>query len=257
MGFTTPTLEFNAQLLQKYNQPLPRYTSYPPATELQETFDPKDFLTSLAVSNHRRTPLSLYCHIPFCDTACYFCGCNTVITQRQEVAEAYLSYLLRHIQHLSRHVHPDRGVQQMHWGGGTPNYLRIDQIETLWSMLHQCFRFEPDAEVSIEVNPKSLNRHYLKVLRDLGFNRISFGIQDFEPQVQAAVNRLQPESMLFDVMAWCREAGFARVNVDLIYGLPFQTLESFRTTIQKTINLDPDRIAIFNFAYVPWMKPIQ
>ncbi|HEY9659015.1 MAG TPA: oxygen-independent coproporphyrinogen III oxidase, partial [Allocoleopsis sp.] len=148
-------------------------------------------------------------------------------------------------------------VHQMHWGGGTPNYLSLSQIETLWTAIQQQFRFDDKAEVSIEVNPKSLDYHYLSTLKNLGFNRISFGIQDFELKVQEAVNRVQPESMLFDVMQWSRDAGFESVNVDLIYGLPYQTLETYRETIRKTIQLNPDRIAVFNFAYVPWMKPIQ
>jgi oxygen-independent coproporphyrinogen-3 oxidase len=252
-----PTVEFDAQLLKKYDQPVPRYTSYPPATELKPEFEDLDFRAAIAVSNYKKTPLSLYCHIPFCDTACYFCGCNTVITQRKEIAEPYLGYLIRHIQQMAQLIDRDRLVHQLHWGGGTPNYLSLSQIETLWSAIHQQFRFDPNAEISIEVNPKSLDQHYLSSLKNLGFNRISFGIQDFDLKVQEAVNRVQPESMLFDVMQWSRDAGFEGVNVDLIYGLPFQTLETFRDTIRKTIQLDPDRIAVFNFAYVPWLKPVQ
>lgn len=257
MQHLLPTVQFDAQLLQKYDQPIPRYTSYPPATELIPEFDLVDFRAAIAVSNYKKTPLSLYCHIPFCNTACYFCGCNTVITQRKELAEHYLGYLVRHIQQMAQLIDSDRIVHQMHWGGGTPNYLSLSQIETLWAALHQQFRFNPEAELSIEVNPKSLERSYLLALKNLGFNRISFGIQDFDFKVQEAVNRVQPESTLFDVMQWSRDAEFESVNVDLIYGLPFQTLETFRTTIRKTIQLNPDRIAVFNFAYVPWLKPIQ
>jgi oxygen-independent coproporphyrinogen-3 oxidase len=252
-----PTVQFDAQLLQKYDQPVPRYTSYPPATELKPEFEEIDFRAAIAVSNYKRTPLSLYCHIPFCDSACYFCGCNTVITTRKAIAEPYLDYLVRHIQQMAGLLDRERPVHQMHWGGGTPNYLSLNQIETLWAALHQHFHFASDAEISIEVNPKSLDRNYLLALRSLGFNRISFGIQDFDLKVQEAVNRVQPEALLFDVMEWSRDAGFESVNVDLIYGLPFQTLGTFRHTIHKTLELDPDRIAVFNFAYVPWLKPIQ
>ncbi len=145
----------------------------------------------------------------------------------------------------------------MHWGGGTPNYLSLSQVERLWNAINQHFRFEPNAEVSIEVNPRYLDREYVFFLKQLGFNRISFGIQDFNPKVQEAVNRVQPEALLFNVMDWIKEAGFESVNVDLIYGLPYQTLDTFRDTIQKTLKLDPERIAVFNFAYVPWLKPIQ
>ncbi|MBI4784548.1 MAG: oxygen-independent coproporphyrinogen III oxidase [Oscillatoriophycideae cyanobacterium NC_groundwater_1537_Pr4_S-0.65um_50_18] len=257
MHHLLPTVQFDPQLLQKYDQPVPRYTSYPPATELTSDFETVDFRAALAISNYKKTPLSLYCHIPFCDTVCYFCGCNTVITQRKEMAEPYLAYLMRHIQQMAQLIDSDRVVHQLHWGGGTPNYLSLSQIETLWAAIHQQFHFDPNAEISIEVNPKSLDQHYLLSLKNLGFNRISFGIQDFNLKVQEAVNRVQPESMLFDVMQWSREAGFESVNVDLIYGLPFQTLDTFRDTIRKTIQLNPDRIAVFNFAYVPWLKPIQ
>lgn len=251
------SVQFDAQLLQKYNQPLPRYTSYPPATELTADFDVVDFRAAIAVGNYKKTPLSLYCHIPFCDIPCYFCGCNTVITQRREMAVPYLDYLIRHIEQMAGLISKERLVQQMHWGGGTPNYLSLEQVETLWNVLNQHFRFDPNAEISIEVNPRTLDRDYVLFLRQIGFKRISFGIQDFNPEVQQAVNRIQPEELLFNVMDWIREAGFESVNVDLIYGLPFQTLETYRDTVAKTIKLNPDRIAVFNFAYVPWLKPLQ
>jgi oxygen-independent coproporphyrinogen-3 oxidase len=257
MSQLLPTVQFDTDLIQKYDQPLPRYTSYPPATELKPEFEPVSFRAAIAVSNYKKTPLSLYCHIPFCETVCYFCGCNTVITKRKELAEPYLEYTIRHISQMASLINRDRKVNQMHWGGGTPNYLSLKQLETLWTAIHQHFQFEPNAEISIEVNPRYLDRDYVLFLRQLGFNRISFGIQDFNPQVQEAVNRVQPEALLFNVMDWIREAGFESVNVDLIYGLPHQTLQTFQDTIHKTIQLDPDRIAVFNFAYVPWLKPVQ
>ncbi|MEL6398336.1 MAG: oxygen-independent coproporphyrinogen III oxidase [Cyanobacteria bacterium J06607_6] len=247
---------FDAALLNKYNQPLPRYTSYPPATELADGFQIADFETAIAVGNYKQTPLSLYCHIPFCETACYFCGCNTIITQQRQAAEPYLDYLIQNIEQVATHTQ-GRVVNQMHWGGGTPNYLTLNQVERLWTALAQHFQFAKDAEISIEVNPRQLSRDYVLGLKQLGFNRISFGIQDFDPQVQAAINRIQPEEMLFQGMAWMREADFDSINVDLIYGLPYQTAATFRETIRKTIALDPDRIALFNFAYVPWLKPVQ
>jgi oxygen-independent coproporphyrinogen III oxidase len=247
---------FDSALLHKYNQPLPRYTSYPPATELRETFDAADFEAAIAIGNHRQTPLSLYCHIPFCESACYFCGCNTVITRHKTVANDYLDYLERNIAQVSQRV-ARRKVNQLHWGGGTPSYLTEAQVERLWTALHRHFEFDPAAEISIEVNPRDLDRRYVQFLKNLGFKRISFGLQDFNLTVQTAVNRIQPEKMLFEAMGWLREAGFESVNVDLIYGLPYQTLATFRDTIGKTIRLDPDRIAVFNFAYVPWLKPIQ
>ncbi|MEE3716127.1 oxygen-independent coproporphyrinogen III oxidase [Tumidithrix elongata RA019] len=253
----SPIVQFDAALLNQYNQALPRYTSYPPATELTPDFGVEAFQSAIAIGNYKNTPLSLYCHIPFCETPCYFCGCNTVITQRKEVAETYLGYIARHIHQVASLVSPDRRVHQLHWGGGTPNYLSQSQVEFLWDQLQKHFRFDEAAEISIEINPSYVNREYILFLRRLGFNRISFGIQDFNPKVQEAVNRIQPEGMLFDVMRWIREAGFESVNVDLIYGLPFQTSETFQETVQKTLQLNPDRIAVFNFAYIPWLKPIQ
>lgn len=257
MKHLSQTIEFDAALLNKYNRPLPRYTSYPPATELTPDFDRDAFRGAISVGNHKQTPLSLYCHIPFCEKPCYFCGCNTIITQRKDVTDPYLGYLVRHIHQIASLVDRDRLVHQLHWGGGTPNYLSLSQVEFLWNELNQYFHFDEAAEVSIEINPSYVDRDYILFLKQLGFNRISFGIQDFNPQVQKAVNRIQPEAMLFDVMDWILEAGFESVNVDLIYGLPFQTQATFQETVQKTLKLNPDRIAVFNFAYVPWLKPIQ
>ncbi len=257
MKLSTHTVQFNSDLLKKYDQPVPRYTSYPPATELKEDFGDLDFRAGIAVGNYKKTPISLYCHIPFCESSCYFCGCNTIITQKKELAEPYLKYLTKNIHQVATLIAPERGVNQLHWGGGTPNYLNLNQVEYLWNIIHSNFRIDDSAEISIEINPRDVDKDYIFALKDLGFNRISFGIQDFNPQVQAAINRVQPESMLFNVMEWIRSAGFESVNVDLIYGLPFQNLATFKDTIHKTIKLDPDRIAVFNFAYVPWIKPVQ
>ncbi|XWK88390.1 MAG: oxygen-independent coproporphyrinogen III oxidase [Phormidium sp.] len=257
MKLLSQGVEFDLNLLRKYDRSVPRYTSYPPATELKEDFREIDFKAAIAVGNYKNTPLSLYCHIPFCESPCYFCGCNTVITQRKEVAEPYLDYIGRDIERIAELVDRDRQVQQLHWGGGTPNYLSPQQVEKLWTKINDNFKLASEAEVSIEVNPRFLDKNYIFHLRDLGFNRISFGIQDFDPRVQEAVNRIQTEAMLFETMEWIREAGFESVNVDLIYGLPYQTLETFENTISKTLKLNPDRIAVFNFAYVPWIKPIQ
>lgn len=257
MKSLSQTVQFDTNLLNKYNQPLPRYTSYPPATELSSDFNLTDFRAAIALGNYKKTPLSLYCHIPFCETACYFCGCNTIVTPRKGIASPYVDYLSRHIQQIAPLVSRDRRVHQLHWGGGTPNYLSLTQVDILWEQINQHFTFDDAAEISIEINPRDGDRHYLHTLRQLGFNRISFGIQDFNPTVQAAINRVQPESMLFDVMDWIREANFESVNVDLIYGLPYQTVDTFRETVEKTLELNPDRIAVFNFAYIPWLKPIQ
>lgn len=260
MTVTHPTLhsiQFDAELLQKYDLPLPRYTSYPPATELSDRFEATDFRRAMMRSNARHSPLSLYCHIPFCQSACYFCGCNVIVAGNPKVAEPYLQYLMKEIQQTAKLVDRSRPVVQLHWGGGTPNYLNLEQVTMLWDALHEQFEFDPQAEISIEVNPRYVDRDYIFRLRELGFNRISFGIQDFNPQVQAAINRPQSEELLFNVMRWIREAAFESANVDLIYGLPYQTLETYRETIQKTLALSPDRIAVFNFAYIPSLKAVQ
>ncbi|CDN09786.1 Coproporphyrinogen III oxidase, oxygen-independent [Richelia intracellularis] len=224
---------------------------------MQTDFGDLDYRAGIAIGNYKQTPISLYCHIPFCQTGCYFCGCNTIITQSKNAAEKYLTYLKKEIERTAELIDSSRKVNQLHWGGGTPNYLNMHQVDWLWNVLNKHFYIGKDAEVSLEINPRYVDRNYIFQLKDLGFNRISFGIQDFTPRVQAAINRIQPEESLFAVMDWIREAGFESVNVDLIYGLPFQTLQTFQDTIKKTLQLNPDRIAVFNFAYVPWIKPIQ
>src|SRR5579883_1544263 len=250
-------VKFDLNTIKKYDTPTPRYTSYPPATQLNDVFTEKDFQVAIATSNQRKSPLSLYFHIPFCQSACYFCGCNVVISNNKKIAEPYLDYLVRDISNTASLIDSDRIVDQIHWGGGTPNYLSLEQLEFLWKSINRHFTINPKAEISIEINPRYIDKNYIFFLREICFNRISFGIQDFNRQVQAAVNRIQPEEMLFDVMSWIKKAKFESVNVDLIYGLPHQTLHTFRETIKKTIELDPDRIAVFNFAYVPWIKPVQ
>jgi oxygen-independent coproporphyrinogen III oxidase len=257
MKFAVQDVKFDLDLIQKYDQPAPRYTSYPPATEFHDNLSEDDYKLAIANSNEKQKPLSLYFHVPFCQTACYFCGCNVIVSNSKSAAETYLGYLKRDIEKSCELIDTNRQVEQLHWGGGTPNYLNLDQVEFLWSNINNHFKFTENAEISIEVNPRYIDRNYIFLLKSLGFNRISFGIQDFDPQVQEAINRVQPEELLFNVMEWIRDAGFESVNVDLIYGLPYQTLASFRETIRKTIKLNPDRIAVFNFAYIPWIKPVQ
>jgi oxygen-independent coproporphyrinogen-3 oxidase len=252
-----PTVQFDAQLLNKYDQPLPRYTSYPPATELKDNFDQQAYGQAIGDLNQRFSPLSLYFHIPFCQSACYFCGCNVIVTNNKNIAESYIDYLIRDIEQTTARVNTQKPVVQMHWGGGTPNYLSIEQVERLWNAITKHFIFDEKAELSIEINPRYVDKEYIQALRNIGFNRVSFGIQDFNPEVQEAVNRVQPKELLFNVMDWVRRANFDSVNVDLIYGLPYQTLATFSETIENTIALNPDRLAIFNFAYVPWLKPVQ
>lgn len=257
MKYLLPTVQFDTELLKKYDQPLPRYTSYPPATELRPDYSAFDHKQAITALNQRSSPLSLYVHIPFCQSACYFCGCNVIVSNNKNIALNYLEYLVKDIQQTAARLNTDKPVVQMHWGGGTPNYLTIEQVKLLWNVINRHFHFAPEAEISIEINPRYVDQAYIQALREIGFNRISFGIQDFNPKVQAAVNRVQPEELLFNVMDWIRQAKYDSVNVDLIYGLPHQTLQTFEETIQNTVDLNPDRLAIFNFAYVPWLKPVQ
>ncbi|CEJ45052.1 oxygen-independent coproporphyrinogen III oxidase [Umezakia ovalisporum] len=257
MVFVLPGIKFDLDMIKKYDTPAPRYTSYPPATELNSEFTVTDFHGAMAASNCRKSPLSLYFHIPFCQTACYFCGCNTVISQNKNIAKPYLENLVQEIKNMATLIDPERKVVQIHWGGGTPNYLNHAQVKLLWKHITENFNIQPQAEISIEINPTYVDQDYILFLREVGFNRISFGIQDFNYQVQVAVNRLQTEEHLFNVMSWIKGAKFDSVNVDLIYGLPHQTLQTFQETVTKTIKLDPNRIVVFNFAYVPWMKPAQ
>ncbi|MGH7998813.1 MAG: radical SAM protein, partial [Brasilonema sp.] len=214
MVYQIPGVKFDFDIIKKYDTPAPRYTSYPPATELTETFTHTDFQSAIVTSNQRKTPLSLYFHIPFCQSACYFCGCNVVISNNKNIAKPYLEYLVRDIQKTASLIDPDRKVVQIHWGGGTPNYLSLEQVEFLWKNINQHFTLSETAEISIEINPRYIDKNYIFFLREIGFNRISFGIQDFNRQVQVAVNRIQPEEMLFDVMSAIREAKFESVNVD-------------------------------------------
>jgi len=248
---------FSEELIKKYDKPGPRYTSYPPATEFSEKYGREYYIKHLLESNKKGTPLSLYFHIPFCENACWFCGCNVVINRIRGREVPYLVRLKREIEYLKRYLDFDRDVIQLHWGGGTPNYLTMEQTEDLFNYIRENFNISPDAEVSVEVDPRSVSYEYLKLYRELGFNRISVGVQDFNPTVQRAINRVQPYELLKTVVGWIRELKFGSLNIDLVYGLPHQTPQTFRDTVRKTIELNPDRVAVYNFAYVPWLKPLQ
>ena len=256
MNFHPQDVKFDLDLIMKYAKPAPRYTSYPTAQEFHPISE-EEWREKVIKSNERKTPLSLYFHIPFCESACHFCGCNVIITRRKEVVEPYLEHLAKEMDIMKSLLDPSRKVVQLHWGGGTPNYLNNEQTVWLMREIKKRFDFDENAEVSIEIDPRHVDRERIFLLREIGFNRVSFGIQDFNPKVQEAVNRIQPEEMIFNVMEWIREAGFESVNIDLIYGLPYQTLETFSETIDKVIKLNPDRIANFNYAHVPWLKRLQ
>ncbi len=249
---TATTLE----LLRKYSVPGPRYTSYPTAPYFHEGFGEADWVDALAAPAAGRG-LSLYAHIPFCDSLCYYCGCNMVATRDYEKTRPYLAALEREMASTARHVDPTRVAHQLHWGGGTPTYLNPDDIRRLMATMKHYFTLAPDAEVSCEVDPRELTRAHLEALRESGFNRVSFGVQDMDPAVQQAVNRIQSAELIRQVMDWSRELGFSSINLDLIVGLPKQTVESFRRTLAQVIGWAPDRLAVFAYAHVPWMKKHQ
>ncbi|MBU6428809.1 MAG: oxygen-independent coproporphyrinogen III oxidase, partial [Cyanobacteria bacterium REEB65] len=246
-------------LLARYDQAGPRYTSYPTAPEWGSDFGPAEAVASLQANAVERaeTPLSLYVHIPFCAKLCYYCGCNIHLTRDDALAERYLAALDREIGAIAQYVDTRRSVVQLHWGGGTPTHLDPDQIRRLFESLTRRFRLAADAEISIEVHPSVTTGEQLRTLADLGFNRISMGVQDFDPVVQKAVNRIQPYELTRDLVDLARELSFSSVNLDLMYGLPHQTLERFADTLGKTMAIRPDRIALFNYAHLPNLFPHQ
>jgi oxygen-independent coproporphyrinogen-3 oxidase len=237
----------------------PRYTSYPTAPEWTDTFGPSDYEDALRQSNRAspRRPLSIYMHIPFCERLCLFCGCNVVINKNHEVSVPYLEKLEWEIDQLATRLDTSRPVIQFHWGGGTPTYLDASQMEELFLCTKEHFYFAPDAEIGVEIDPRVTRESQLATLRRLGFNRISMGIQDFDPDVQATVRRIQTHEQTKAVFDLCRSLDFESINIDLIYGLPRQTPESFIDSVDKVIEFNPDRIAMFSYAHVPWMKKQQ
>ena len=242
-------------LLKKYDRPGPRYTSYPTAPVWTEEFGEKEAREALDESNRRGAPLSLYFHIPFCESLCYFCGCSTIITRDKSRAEEYNDYLARELGVLSSVLDPKRRVIQLHLGGGTPSSLTPFQTRRLFESINKNFDVDyREGEISVEIDPRFAQDSYLEALREVGVNRISMGVQDFDPKVQEAVHRVQPEEVTVRVAKKARELGFHSLNIDLIYGLPFQTVESFSRTLDRVIEIAPDRIAVFNYAHVPWLK---
>ena len=245
------------ELLEKYSKPGPRYTSYPTAPYFTEAFGEREWREEVARTQASGRDLSLYAHIPFCDTLCYYCGCNMVATHDYTKATRYLDVLLREIDTVASLTGPGRQVRQLHWGGGTPTYLHPQDILRLGAHLRSCFSFADDVEAGCEVDPRELGREHVRALKQAGFNRLSLGVQDLEGQVQRAVNRIQPESLVRQVFGWMREEGFSSINIDLMVGLPHQTKESFSATLDKVIDIGPDRLAVFGYAHVPWMKKHQ
>lgn len=255
-----PKVEFDAGLIARLSKSGPRYTSYPTADRFSDSFGYRDYLHAVAGRRTRGNvrPLSLYLHIPFCDTVCYYCACNKIVTKNREKAATYLAYLKREVEMQGALFAGMNDVEQLHFGGGTPTYLSDAQMGELMEHLRRCFRFAPgDAgEYSIEVDPRTVSAQRVHSLRAQGFNRISLGVQDFDADVQKAVNRIQPEEETRAIIAAAREAGFRSVSIDLIYGLPKQTPATMATTLDKVLAADPDRIAVYHYAHLPHLfKP--
>ncbi len=257
-------IEFNLELIQNYNKSGPRYTSYPTAIQFQESFTKAHYLNWAQWSNKQSEqasaarPLSLYFHLPFCDTICYYCGCNKVVTKNRARAAPYLQRLHREIELQSQLFNDHRPVDQLHWGGGTPTFISHDEMTQLMRVTRQHFNLlENDkGEYSIEIDPREVQEETIALLRELGFNRMSLGVQDFDERVQKAVNRIQSEEKTLSVIQQSKHLGFKSISIDLIYGLPLQSVESFNNTLDKVISADPDRLSIFNYAHLPEMfKP--
>jgi len=252
-------LVFNTDLIKKYDKSGPRYTSYPTAIQFSENFSEEDYLQQVKQSNERNTPLSLYFHIPFCDTICYYCGCNKIVTKNRNHAQPYLNAVYKELEMQGALFKATRIVSQLHWGGGTPTFISHAQMTELMQQTRKHFTLLDDdsGEYSIELDPREVTASSVSLLRKLGFNRISLGVQDFNPKVQQAVNRIQSYKETRDVIVAARKNKFHSVSLDLIYGLPFQSEKSFNETVDKVLDLEPDRLSVFNYAHLPEMFKTQ
>ncbi|MBN2886548.1 MAG: oxygen-independent coproporphyrinogen III oxidase [Chromatiaceae bacterium] len=246
-------VSFDLDLIRRYDQSGPRYTSYPTAVEFDESFDEAAYRAACARSNESGRPLSIYFHIPFCDTVCFYCACNKIATKDRTLVPPYLERVYRELEMQSALFDASRQVEQLHWGGGTPTFLSHAQMEELMEVTRRHFTLADDevGEYSIEIDPREADASTIALLRRIGFNRMSLGVQDFDPRVQAAVNRIQTEQQTMAVLDAARAEGFRSISIDLIYGLPFQTVESFMKTLERVIAVNPQRLSIFNYAHLP------
>ncbi len=244
---------FDLELIKRYDQSGPRYTSYPTAVEFDPAFDAERYAEVCRDSNASGRPLSLYFHIPFCDTVCFYCACNKIATKDRSKAQPYLDRVYREMELQSALFDDDRVVDQLHWGGGTPTFISQAQMRELMDQTRKHFRLADDdqGEFSIEIDPREARGDTIQLLRDIGFNRMSLGVQDFDERVQKAVNRIQTEAETMEVLQAARDTGFRSISIDLIYGLPFQTAESFMDTVERIIAVGPDRLSVFNYAHLP------
>jgi oxygen-independent coproporphyrinogen-3 oxidase len=244
-------------LIRKYNRPGPRYTSYPTAPHFQADCDREQLIGALSDPACSGKPLSVYVHLPFCESNCWFCGCTKIVTADHSAADRYLDYLARELELVSAHLDGSRPLVQLHFGGGTPTFLDAAQLLRLDQLLKAHFNYAAEGEFGVEIDPRRLCREQIEALAAMGFKRASLGVQDHDPQVQEAVHRIQPQALTDQALDWLREAGFQSVNIDLIYGLPLQTESSFAKTVEAIIAQRPERIALFSYAHVPWIKPTQ
>jgi len=253
MTFATDNLVFDPQIIRRFDISGPRYTSYPTADRFVEAFDAEALKLWLGKRNIGgiSRPISLYFHIPFCNTICYYCACNKIITKDHGRSAKYIKYLGKEMALQDQYLDGDREVTQLHWGGGTPTFLSHDEMRQLMAMTRQHFKLADNAEISIEVDPRKVDRETVALLGELGFNRMSLGVQDFDERVQVAVNRVQSEEETFNVMDAARKNGFQSISIDLIYGLPQQTLMGFNRTLERVLAMDPDRLSIYNYAHLP------
>jgi oxygen-independent coproporphyrinogen-3 oxidase len=247
------TIDFDLDLIRRYDQSGPRYTSYPTALEFHDGFGEPEYRRACVRSNDSGRPLSLYFHIPFCDTVCFYCACNKVATKDRSRAQPYLDRVYEELKMQSALFNGDRRVEQLHWGGGTPTFISRDQMRELMENTRRQFRWADDevGEYSIEIDPREADAETVSLLRRLGFNRMSLGVQDFDSRVQKAVNRIQTEVETLVVLEAARSEGFRSISIDLIYGLPFQTVDSFLRTLERILKLAPDRLSVFNYAHLP------
>lgn len=253
------TAPLDLNLIRKYSIPGPRYTSYPPATRFTTGPESTTLEDAIAEDNcSDASPISLYFHLPFCESRCWFCGCNTVITQRRDSAREYLDDLAREMKLTAARMDCSRPVTQIHLGGGTPTFFPPAELRRLGALIAESFPYRAaDCEFSVEIDPRRLTREHVEALQEIGATRASLGVQDTNPQVQEAIHRIQPQAVNEQAVAWLRAAGFGSINVDLIYGLPLQTAASFAHTIADVLTLAPDRLSVFSYAHVPWIKPAQ
>jgi oxygen-independent coproporphyrinogen-3 oxidase len=251
-------LEHAEAILPRYDRPAPRYTSYPTAPVWSEDYGPAQFMDELGRTDvDPEDGLSIYVHVPFCSSLCHFCACNRFITKDAALPERYVEGIAREVETVRRAIRVPRTATQQHWGGGTPTHLTPAQVKRLYGIVTDAFPMRPDAEVSIEVDPRVTTDEHLAALRECGFNRISMGVQDFDPRVQEAVHRIQPVEMTAPLVANARRVGFESVNLDLIYGLPYQREETFNSTLDEIFAIGPDRIALYSYAHVTWVAKQQ